>query len=114
MESKKEKTNASCKTRNQTPRQAQKNTRPRKRILPDQIETVPLRQRSGRARAQVRVFGKEAAEAAVSVVVDRADWCGIEAERVELQPVHPRVEEGGSGTGPQNSCRLGGAGCGGV
>ncbi len=43
-------------------------------------------------------------------LVDCADWRGFEAERVELQPVHPRIEDGGSGTGPQDSGGPGGEG----
>ena len=34
----------------------------------------------------------------------------VEAERVELQPVHPRIEEGRGGTGPQDSGGPGGEG----
>ncbi len=60
------------------------------------------------------LFWTEAAEAAVPVALDRANWCGGQAERVELQPVYPRVEEGGGGTGPQDSGGPGGARCGGV
>src|SRR5580698_3097721 len=69
---KKENTHASCKTRNQTPRQAQENIRARQWIFPHQIKAVPLGQRSRRARAEVCLLGPEAAQAAVPLALDRA------------------------------------------
>src|SRR5580698_5905892 len=84
---KKENTHASCKTRNQTPRQAQENIRARQRLLPHQIEAVPLGERSGRARSEVCLLGTQAAQAAVPLAVDRAHRRRRQAERDELQPV---------------------------
>src|ERR1700746_2551043 len=72
VETKKENNNASCKTRNQTPRQAQKNIRPRKRVLPHKIKALPLSKRSGGARAEVRLLRTQAAQAPIPFTLDRA------------------------------------------
>ena len=52
--------------------------------------------------------GPQAAQAAVPLAVDRAHRRRRQAERDELQPVHPRAESRGYRTGPQDSGRPGG------
>src|SRR5260370_35896681 len=94
---------APCKTRNQKPRETKKDPGTRQRLFPHQIEAVPLRQRSRGARAEVRLFGPQATQAAVSLAVDCAHWRGGQTEWDELQPVHPRAEDRRSRTRPQNS-----------
>ena len=62
----------------------------------------------GRTRAEVCLFRTQAAQAAVPLAVDRAHRRRRQAERHELQPVHPRAEGGGGRTGPQDSGGPGG------
>src|ERR1700756_599110 len=104
----KEKAHASCKTRNQAPRQTKKNTGPRQRLLPNQIQAVPFGQGSGRAWAEVRLLGTQAEEATVPLPLDCAHRGRRQAKRPELQPVHQRIEEERRGTGSQDSRRFGG------
>src|SRR6202035_5244984 len=87
IEIKKEQINASCKTWNQTARQAQKDIRPRQRLLPYKIQAVPVGQRSRRARVEVCILRTQAAQAAVPLAVDRAHRRRRKAEWDELQPV---------------------------
>ena len=52
--------------------------------------------------------GRKQTQAPVPLAVDRAHRRRGQAERDELQPVHPRTEEGRRGAGSQDSGRLGG------
>src|ERR1700685_959223 len=107
---KKEQIHASCKTWNQTARQAQKDIRPRQRLFPHKIQTVPGGKRGRRARPEVCVLRAQTAKAAVPLAVDRTHRRRRQIERDELQHVYPRPEESWSGTGSQNPRGPGGAG----
>src|SRR5262249_13718923 len=93
---------ASCKTRDQTPRQTQKDTGPRQWLLPDKIEAVPVGERGRGARAEVRLRRTPPKKASVPFAVDRAHGRRRQAERHELQPVHPWIEDGRRGARPQD------------
>src|SRR5215472_6527228 len=104
--------NASRKTWNQAPRQAEKNPRPRQRLFPYKIEAIPFRQRSGRTRPEVRLFGTQAAQTPIPVSVDRAHRRGRKRAWTELLALHQRTEESRSRTRSQDSCGSRGEGSG--
>src|ERR1700680_2866892 len=106
---KKEQINASCKTWDQTARQAQKNIRPRQRLLPHKIQAVPVGQRGRRARPEVCLLRTQTAQAAIPLAVDRPRR-RRQAKWDELQPVHPWPQKGRYRTGSQDSRGLGGKG----
>src|SRR5215468_11047870 len=86
----KRRSNASRKTWNQAPRQAEKNPGPRQRLLPDKIKTLPLRQRSGRTRTEVRLLRTQAEETPVPLPVDRAHRRSRKGKRPQLLTFHQR------------------------
>src|SRR3989442_2714346 len=102
---------ATCKTRDQTPRQAQKDIGSRERVFPHKIKAISLGEGSRGTGLEVCLRRTPPEKAAVSLIVDRAHRCGRKAERNELQQVHPRAKKERSGTGSQDSCRSGGERC---
>src|SRR6266576_683770 len=108
MSKKKGESNASRKTWNQAPRQAEKNLRPRQRLFPYKIKTLPLRQRSRGTRPEVRLLRTQTAQAPVPLPVDRPHRRRRQTERPELLEVHQRPEESRGRTGSQDPGRPGG------
>src|SRR5208337_3184378 len=98
---------ASRETWYQAPRAPQKDTGARKWLLLNKIEAVPLGERVGRARAEVRLQRPQAEEAPVPFHLDCAHWRCRQAERHQLQQVHQRSEEGWYRTRPQDPRRSG-------
>src|SRR5437773_1367170 len=99
---------ASCKTRNQTPRQAQENIRTRQRLFPHKIQALSFSQRGGRARPQVCILRPQTEKAPVSLALDCAHRCRCQTEWDELQPIHSWPEKRRRGTGSQDPCGFGG------
>src|SRR6266567_39431 len=103
MSREKGESNASRKTWNEAPRQAEKNLRPRQRLLPHKIKALSLGKRSGRTRPEVRLLRTQTAQASVPFTVDRSHRRRRQTERPELFEIHQRPEESRSRTGSQDS-----------
>src|SRR5882724_5797931 len=97
--------NASCKTWNQTPPEAQKNFRERQRLFPHKIKTLPGCAGSGAARTEVCLLRTQAEKAPVPRHLDRPHRRRRPLERLDLQPLHQRTEESRRRPRPQSAGR---------
>src|ERR1700749_1131408 len=92
---------AQGKTWEQAHREAQEDSRSGEGISRHEVEALPLGQRVGRARAEVRLHGAQAEEARLPKPLDRPHRSGSARQRSELLAVHARPQSRRNRTRPE-------------